>query len=190
MAARRSPPVFPQSALSPNQLHVETDEEEEDDDDNDEDSDVDMTGQTNPNESDTVDTSRSRTTETRPERPTLEPLPLQSDGQKQTTAHSSPYSMTTSPVLGTPYPRSMSHILSLSGLPSPAIGARTWNNHRYQQSTSSASTSPTLVPTSSKEADEEATAALLMLNKDRRNTNTSSSSSSGRGMSVKDLLSS
>ena len=46
------------------------------------------------------------------------------------------------------------------------------------------------MPVSSKEADEEATTALMMLNKDRRNTSSSNHSRSGRGMSVKDLLSS
>ena len=87
--------------------------------------------------------------------------------------------------------KALSYSSSLSGLPSPAVAPRgSANLGPYRHYTSSTSTSPVLIPTSSKEADEEATAALMMLNKDRRNTNSSSHSSSGRGMSVKDLLSS
>lgn len=138
-------------------------DEEEDDD---EDTDVEMTG---------------------PDLPSLE-----IDHQEQASAYTSPHSTATSPATDSlVYQRTASHISSQSGLPSPALGPQVSAGLGYlRQYTQSASTSPTLIPNSSKEDDEEATAALLMLNKDRRNTNTSSSSSSGRGMSVKELLSS
>ncbi|KAI4203120.1 MAG: hypothetical protein LQ346_001854 [Caloplaca aetnensis] len=118
-------------------------------------------------------------------------LPLtDTDNPQQKLTHTSPQSRMTSPALDAMYCKPTSCTSSLSDLTSPPFGSLKSTSYRsFPQSTSSASTSPALVP--SKEADEEATAALLMLNKDRRNTNTSSSSSShGRGMSVKDLLSS
>ena len=51
----------------------------------------------------------------------------------------------------------------------------------------SALTSPALLPQRDRDLDQEATAALLMLNTDRRDYR---NSSGGRGMSVRDLLSS
>ncbi|KAL8810239.1 MAG: hypothetical protein Q9200_002738 [Gallowayella weberi] len=118
--------------------------------------------------------------------------PLQTSNQGQAPVYTSPQSNTTSPALDAMHNhKAMSYTSSLSELPSPAIGPQpssvTGLSRQYTYSTS---TSPTLVPISSKEADEEATAALMMLNKDRRNTGASNGSSGGRGISVKDLLSS
>ncbi|KAL8838058.1 MAG: hypothetical protein Q9170_002294 [Blastenia crenularia] len=136
----------------------------EDDNDDDEDSDVDMN----------------------------EPPSLVTTYHSQSPAYTSPHSTDTSPALDALQQlKDTSYTSSLSELPSPAIEAQQLAGRRdRQRSVYSTSTSPNLRPTSSKEADEEATEVLLMLNKDRRNTNTSSNSSYGRGMSVKDLLSS
>ncbi|KAL8693389.1 MAG: hypothetical protein Q9218_001781 [Villophora microphyllina] len=155
-----SPPTVQQFTPPERQAH----EEQEDEDEDDEDTDVEMTG---------------------PELP-----PLQTSYQEQVSPFTTPHSTTVSPATGSLVCQKLvSHISSLSGLPSPAFAPQTSAGLGYsRQYTQSASTSPTLIPNMSKEADEEATAALLMLNKDRRNT--SGSSSSGRGMSVKDLLSS
>ncbi|KAL8736247.1 MAG: hypothetical protein Q9166_000402 [cf. Caloplaca sp. 2 TL-2023] len=123
---------------------------------------------------------------------TLDLSPLRKNRQEQAPTYTSPHSTTTSPSLESiQYQKAMSYTSSLSGLPSPAIGPQTSATFGHsRQYTYSSSTSPTLVPTSTKEADEEATAALMMLNRDRRNTSSSNNSRSGRGMSVKDLLSS
>jgi len=66
---------------------------------------------------------------------------------------------------------------------SPALGPGIYD---YARSSAAGSTltSPALAP--QRDLDQEATAALLMLNTDRRGTQ---GSISGRGMSVKDLLS-
>ena len=66
---------------------------------------------------------------------------------------------------------------------SPALGPTVYD---YARSAASGSTltSPALLP--QRDLDQEATAALLMLNTDRRGTQ---GSIGGRGMSVKDLLS-
>ncbi|KAL8739060.1 MAG: hypothetical protein Q9181_000242 [Wetmoreana brouardii] len=154
---------------SPPTLHQSSSPEHhphEVDDEDDEDTDVDMTGSDLPS--------------------------LRTEYQGPASAYTSPQSMTTSPAIDPfQYRKPTSNTSTLSGLPSPALGPQISASLGYlRQYTKSTSTSPTLVPNSSKEADEEATAALLMLNKDRRNTSTSNSSSSGRGMSVKDLLSS
>ncbi|KAL8990597.1 MAG: hypothetical protein Q9177_000790 [Variospora cf. flavescens] len=172
LVAQRSPPYFQQTNPARRLPHVEMDEddddeaEEEEEENGPDDTDVDMI-----------------------ETPGLPPLQTNSQQQKQ--AYWSPYSKTTSPALDAIYQQAKSFDSPLSALASPAIGPPHSTNRRYlQQSTSSSSTSPTLVPDSYEGAREEATAALLMLNKDRRNTNSSSSGSAGRGMSVKDLLSS
>jgi len=74
---------------------------------------------------------------------------------------------------------------SISTNTSPAFGPQVYGA-AYARSSASASgstlTSPALQP--QRDLDQEATAALLMLNSDRRSTN-----GSGRGMSVRDLLS-
>lgn len=104
--------------------------------------------------------------------------------QSQADSYRSPQSVTPSPALDAQsHYQTSSYASSVSTLPSPAFGPQ---SHNYQISQThfslSASTSPTIMP--SKEQDQEATTALLMLNKDRRNPKV------GRGMSVKDLLSS
>ncbi|KAL8771163.1 MAG: hypothetical protein Q9209_003334 [Squamulea sp. 1 TL-2023] len=118
--------------------------------------------------------------------------PLRTTYLEQGPAYSSPLSTTTSPALDmTQYQKAVPHNPSFSGFPSPAVEPQISAKVRlHRQYTKSTSTSPTLIAVSSMEADEEATAALMMLNQDRRNTNTSSHSSSGRGLRVKDLLSS
>lgn len=76
---------------------------------------------------------------------------------------------------------------STSANTSPAFGPQ---SYEYAVSNTSAAnstlTSPALLPQRDRDLDHEATAALLMLNTDRRGT---SGSTGGRGMSVKDLLS-
>ncbi|KAL9587281.1 MAG: hypothetical protein Q9212_000328 [Teloschistes hypoglaucus] len=140
--------------------------DEQEDEDEDEDTDVEMTGR--------------------------ELLPLQTARQEQESPLTTPFSTTASPAIEFLVgQKPVCHVSSLAGLPSPALGSQTSTGPDYiRPYAHSASTSPTLAGKVSKEADEEATEALLMLKKDRRNTNTSSSGSSGRGMSVKDLLSS
>lgn len=105
-------------------------------------------------------------------------------------AYKSPQSTHTSPALDPNIPHltsSSSYASStVSTLPSPAYGPQHTPLHgpRFGGYTISTTTSPMLLP-DPKHPDHEATAALLMLNQqDRRNP------SSGRGMSVKDLLSS
>ena len=70
-----------------------------------------------------------------------------------------------------------------SSTTSPALGPGAYDYARSVASVGSTLTSPALLP--QRDMDQEATAALLMLNTERRGTN----GSSGRGMSVKDLLS-
>ncbi|KUJ07974.1 uncharacterized protein LY89DRAFT_346155 [Mollisia scopiformis] len=72
---------------------------------------------------------------------------------------------------------------SASSTTSPALGPAAYEYARSAASAGSALTSPALLP--QRDMDQEATAALLMLNSDRRGTQ---GSISGRGMSVKDLL--
>lgn len=79
--------------------------------------------------------------------------------------------------------RNYSFATSHSSTASPALLPGSYD---YARSSAAGSTltSPALLPQC--ELDQEATAALLMLNTDRRGTQ---GSSSGRGMSVRDLLS-
>lgn len=109
----------------------------------------------------------------------------------QASAYKSPQSTHTSPALDPAMPRLSSSSSSssyapssVSTVPSPAYGPQhtPFQGPRFGYS-HSAGPSPMLLP-DSKHPDHEATAALLMLNQDRRNP------CSGRGMSVKDLLSS
>lgn len=74
---------------------------------------------------------------------------------------------------------------STSASTSPAFGPVTYNPYAQSNASGVASTlvSPALQPQT--DLDQEATAALLMLNNDRRGQ-----SSNGRGLSVRDLLSS
>ena len=104
----------------------------------------------------------------------------------QASAYKSPQSTHTSPALNAVKHRLSSSYSSsaVSNLPSPAYGPQKTPLQGLQYGYShSTSTSPMLLP-DPENPDHEATAALLMLNQDRRNP------SSGRGMSVKDLLSS
>ncbi|EFQ28826.1 helix-loop-helix DNA-binding domain-containing protein [Colletotrichum graminicola M1.001] len=87
------------------------------------------------------------------------------------------------------------HNYSTSTTTSPAFGPQTYVGYRHGGGLGSALTSPALTP--QRDLDQEATAALLMLNSDRRGTVGDASigasagavRSAGRGMSVRDLLS-
>jgi len=72
---------------------------------------------------------------------------------------------------------------STSSTTSPAFGPRAYEYAISNSASNSTLPSPALLPQG--DLDQEATAALLMLNTDRRGTN---GSVSGRGMSVRDLL--
>jgi hypothetical protein len=72
---------------------------------------------------------------------------------------------------------------STSSTTSPAFGPRPYEYAISNSASNSTLPSPALLPQG--DLDQEATTALLMLNTDRRGTN---GSISGRGMSVKDLL--
>lgn len=104
--------------------------------------------------------------------------------RSQDDSYRSPESITPSPASENQSQyQASSYASSASTLPSPAFGPQRHYSHGSQSYFSlSTSTSPTIMP--SPEQDQEATAALLMLNKDRRNPK------GGRGLSVKDLLSS
>lgn len=74
---------------------------------------------------------------------------------------------------------------STSSNTSPAFGPRPYEYAISNSASNSTLPSPALLPQG--DLDQEATAALLMLNTDRRGTN---GSIRGRGISVKDLLTS
>lgn len=161
-AVQKAPPTFQQ----PSQLQRDPFEHDSTDDDDDENSDVGM-------------------------KESSEKPSIQTDYQAQTpSAYSSPDSTAPSPALDVYRCRKVTtYTLLVSAFPSPATGLHSLAGcSGLHLSTRPASTSPNL--TSSKEAEEEATETLLMLRKDRRSTNASISSGHGRGMSVKDLLSS
>ncbi|KAL8387794.1 hypothetical protein RB595_009669 [Gaeumannomyces hyphopodioides] len=99
------------------------------------------------------------------------------------------YSSTSTPVLG---PDGRRYSLASATTPSPAFGPQTYPaGLPYSSRPGSALTSPALQPL--RDVDHEATAALLMLNSDRRGAANGSVGASGagtgRGMSVRDLLS-
>jgi hypothetical protein len=129
--------------------------------------DVDMTGSEAPSPTFTATHSRSQ-------QPSISPALLAQDSKMRHDSHSS---------------QSTDHrhySYSVSASTSPAFGPQL---HHYAQGPHSAApstlTSPALAP--QRDLDQEATAALLMLNQtDRRGTN---GSSAGRGMSVRELLS-
>lgn len=75
------------------------------------------------------------------------------------------------------------HYTYASSTTSPAFGPRPYEYAISNSASNSTLPSPALLP--QRDLDQEATTALLMLNTDRRGTN---SSIGGRGMSVKDLL--
>ncbi|GKT40087.1 transcriptional regulator RFX1 [Colletotrichum spaethianum] len=89
--------------------------------------------------------------------------------------------------VSTDHPRHYSY--STSTTTSPAFGPQTSVGYGHGGGLGSALTSPALVP--QRDLDQEATAALLMLNSDRRGTvgEAGAMRSAGRGMSVRDLLS-
>lgn len=128
--------------------------------------DVEMTGSEAPSPTFTPNASRSQ-------QPSISPALLAEDSRRRHDSYSS---------VSTDH-RHYSY--STSATTSPAFGPQVYG---YAQSNASASgstlTSPALLP--QRDLDQEATAALLMLNSDRRGTN---SGPNGRGMSVRDLLS-
>ncbi|KAK2010165.1 helix-loop-helix DNA-binding domain-containing protein [Colletotrichum eremochloae] len=95
--------------------------------------------------------------------------------------------------VSTDHPRQ--HSYSTSTATSPAFGPQTYVGYGHGDGLGSALTSPILAPQT--DPDQEATAALLMLNNDRRGTVGHASTGAGvgavriagRGMSVRDLLS-
>ncbi|KAK1597920.1 helix-loop-helix DNA-binding domain-containing protein [Colletotrichum navitas] len=95
--------------------------------------------------------------------------------------------------VSTDHPRQYNY--STSTTTSPAFGPQTYVGYGHGGGLGSALTSPALAP--QRDLDQEATVALLMLNSDRRGTvgdaSTGASAgavrSAGRGMSVRDLLS-
>ena len=111
--------------------------------------------------------------------PPMEPAPAPHPEPRTT---NSPHSVAISPSLSAVLPTPSSYASSVATLPSPSFRPCS----SYTSYSHSASTSPTILPSSVQDADHEATAALLMLNKDRRDGKLGTS---GRSMSVKDLLS-
>lgn len=105
-------------------------------------------------------------------RPSESPALLPQDSRNRQDSYSS---------VSTDHPH---YSFSASSTTSPALGPAAYDYARSAASVGSALTSPALLP--QRDMDQEATAALLMLNSDRRGTQ---GSISGRGMSVKDLLS-
>ena len=110
--------------------------------------------------------------------------PVFSAIRRDEASYQSPQSVTPSPALDAQsYYHTSSYSSSVSILPSPAFKPRTYE-HGGSISCSSLSASNSPVTLIGREKDQEAMDALMMLNKDRRH------SKAGRGMSVKDLLSS
>ena len=117
-------------------------------------------------------------TESRSQLPSVSPSPalLAQDAKRRHDSYSS---------ISTADHRHYSY--SASATTSPAFGPQGYSfAHGPVSASNSTLTSPALPP--QHDMDQEATAALLMLNTDRRGTN-ASSYGNGRGMSVRDLLS-
>ncbi|KAL8295234.1 hypothetical protein RB597_008568 [Gaeumannomyces tritici] len=119
----------------------------------------------------------------------VSPALLGADSRRQ--RHDSYSSAVSTPVLG---PDGRRCSLASATTPSPAFGPQTYPaGLPYSSRPGSALTSPALQPL--RDVDHEATAALLMLNSDRRGAAngpvgaSGAGSSTGRGMSVRDLLS-
>lgn len=156
------PPVARRAYDHDGQQYLDEDEAEAGD------MDVDMTGSEAASPSFTPTTSRSQ-------QPSVSPSPalLAEDARRRHDSYSS---------ASTDH-RHYSY--STSSTTSPAFGPQSYSFARGPVSASNSTlTSPALMP--QRDLDQEATAALLMLNTDRRGTN---GSSAGRGMSVRDLLS-
>lgn len=130
---------------------------------------------------------------------------LSAEASTSISAFASPHSTTVSPALESRRTSQRSSYTSISSLPSPACGPQHMSSQEsrnqpgqartnpfctgsYPNLSLSASTSPSIMP-GNKEQDDEATSALLMLNKDRRAVAKFGGPKGGRGMSVKDLLS-
>ncbi|OIW34503.1 hypothetical protein CONLIGDRAFT_675479 [Coniochaeta ligniaria NRRL 30616] len=116
----------------------------------------------------------------RSQQPSVSPVLLAQDAQSRHNSQSSLSSASTTDR------RYYDYSAPASASTSPAFGPQAYHyaHSAHSAAGSSALTSPALGP--QRDMDQEATAALLMLNQsDRRGTN----GSSGRGMSVRDLLS-
>ncbi len=130
--------------------------------------DVEMTGSELPSPTFTANLPRSN-------QPSISPALLAEDSRRRHDSYSSN---------STDQQRQYSY--SASANTSPAFGPQVYGYARSNASASGSTlTSPALAP--QRDLDQEATAALLMLNSDRRSTN--GNNDSGRGMSVRDLLS-
>lgn len=125
---------------------------------------------------------------TRSQQPSVSPALLPQDSRHRHDSYSS---------VSTDHPRHNSYSYSTSTTTSPAFGPQTYGGG---YGSLSALTSPALAPQRDRDLDHEATAALLMLNSDRRGTVGEATGSgagsivnptrgAGRGMSVRDLLS-
>ncbi|KXH28662.1 helix-loop-helix DNA-binding domain-containing protein [Colletotrichum simmondsii] len=127
---------------------------------------------------------------TRSQQPSVSPALLPQDSRHRHDSYSS---------VSTDHPRHNSYSYSTSTTTSPAFGPQTYGGG---YGSLSALTSPALAPQRDRDLDHEATAALLMLNSDRRGTVGEASGGgvgaggignptrgAGRGMSVRDLLS-
>ncbi len=129
--------------------------------------DVDMTGSELPSPTFTANAGRSS-------QPSISPALLAEDSRRRQNSYSSTST------------DKRHYSYSASAGTSPAFGPQGYSGYARGSASASASgstlTSPPLLP--QRDLDQEATAALLMLNSDRRSTN-----ASGRGMSVRDLLS-
>jgi hypothetical protein len=156
------PPMVTREAYNYSQHYPAFDEDDDDDDDDDDD--VDMEGSEAP--------SPTFTTRPTSHHPSISPALLPQDSRNRQDSYSSASS------------DQHHYSYSTSLTTSPAFGPVPYDYARSNASVESTLTSPALPP--QRDLDQEATAALLMLNTDRRGPN---GSASGRGMSVKDLLS-
>jgi hypothetical protein len=167
---QNNPPMHPIALESykPSRAYDKYDEDDDDDDDEAA-SDVEMVGPEEPSPNFTTAPAAH------PQQISMSPpLPPQASRQRQDSYSS---------VSASTARRHYSYIGSSTT--SPAFGPQTYEYAASNASANSTLTSPALPPQHDRDLDQEATAALLMLNTDRRGTN---GSVNGRGMSVKDLL--
>lgn len=127
--------------------------------------DVDMTGSEAPSPTFTAHPARSQ-------QPSISPALLAEDSRHRRESYSSTST------------DQRHYSYSASATTSPNFGPQPYGYRGSISASNSILTSPALPP--QRDLDQEATAALLMLNSDRRGT---TGSSAGRGMSVRDLLS-
>ncbi|KAK1638310.1 hypothetical protein BDP81DRAFT_516147 [Colletotrichum phormii] len=127
----------------------------------------------------------------RSHQPSVSPALLPQDSRHRHDSYSS---------VSTDHPRHNSYSYSTSTTTSPAFGPQTYAGGGGGYGSLSTLTSPALAPQRDRDLDHEATAALLMLNSDRRGTvgeasggaagaSVNPTRGAGRGMSVRDLLS-